>query len=388
MKPVVLHVGKGYWPTLGGMETITRQLAEGAVSKGYEVKVLAFGGAFSRERLNDVEVIRVPTLFTFGRAPVSHLFRRTFLDLVRAADIIHFHYPNPLAELSWLTVPKNERKKKLSICTYQSDPLKPELLLPLYLGLTKRFLKNCSYIVASSEQYRRSSPVLSQFGNRVRVIPLGVETDWGNDITESSREAALDMFSGLPSPRILFSGRFVYYKGLEYLLRAMESVRGVSCVLVGDGPRRDALEKMVRDLGLAERVLFTGHLDDGLYSAVYENVDIFVLPSVFRTEAFGLVALEAMSSGMPIITTELGTATSVYNLDGKTGYVIKPLDIKELADRISTLAFDPELRNKMGTAARNHVRDNYSAEKMSRQYLDLYEKGLRKVLLQGREVVL
>jgi rhamnosyl/mannosyltransferase len=388
MKPVVLHVGKGYWPTLGGMETITRQLAEEAVSKGYEVKILAFGGAFSRERLNGVEVIKVPTLFTFGRAPVSHLFRRTFLGLVRAANIVHFHYPNPLAELSWLTVPKNERKKKLSICTYQSDPLKPELLLPLYLGLTKRFLKNCSHIVASSEQYRVSSPVLSQFGDRVRIIPLGVETDWGSNITESSREAAGNLLSGLPSPRVLFSGRFVYYKGLEYLLRALERVKGVSCVLVGDGPRRKALEKIARDLGLTERVLFTGHLDDGLYSAVYEKADIFVLPSVFRTEAFGLVALEAMNAGMPVITTELGTATSVYNLNGKTGYVIKPFDVKELADRISVLAFDSDLRNKMGTAARNHVRDNYSAKKMSKQYLDLYEDGLRNVFLQGREVVL
>lgn len=380
MKRVILHVGKGYWPNLGGMETITRQLAEGSIQAGFDVKVLAFGARYSRETLNSVEIIRIPVLFRFGRAPISHLFRKIFKELLQNADIVHFHYPNPLAELVWLTISPEQRKEKFCICSYQSDPLRPWVLLPFYKLLTRAFLGSCDSIVASSEQYRLSSSVLEPLGNKVEVIPLGVETERLNGIKDEDRTRMKKMLSGLLSPRILFSGRFVYYKGLEYLLRAVERIKGVSCVLVGDGPQRLKLEKLTGELGISDRVLFTGHLEDGLYNTVFEEADLFALPSVYRTEAFGLVALEAMDAGMPIITTELETATSVYNLDGETGYVVKPFDVKELAERISCLAFDPELRNKMGIAARKHVRKNYSAAKMSEQYQKLYDKGLRSKL--------
>src|SRR6056297_1754316 len=375
MKPLILHVGKGYWPNLGGMETITRQLAEGAVKEGFEVKVLAFGANYSRETLNSVEIIWVPTLFNFGRAPISHLFRRIFNDLLENADIVHFHCPNPLTELVWLTMTPGIRKKKFCVCSYQSDPLKPVLLLPFYKILTRAFLGSCNRIAASSEQYRDSSPLLRGFKDKVRVIPLGVDTTDNLEVSEQNRTKMGNILSGLPSPRILFAGRFVYYKGLEYLLRAVGKVKGISCILIGDGPRRKELEKLAGKLGISERVLFPGHLEESLYRAVFERSDLFVLPSVYRTEAFGLVALEAMAAGMPLITTEIGTATSVYNMDGVTGYVVPPFHVSMLAERIKDLAFNAELRNRMGKNAYDHVRKNYSSEMMIEKYLDLYRYG-------------
>src|SRR6056297_1669708 len=281
MQPIILHVGKGYWPSLGGMETITRQLAEGAVKEGFEVKVLAFGASYSREIINSVEIIRVPTLFNFWRAPISHLFRRVFNDLLENADIVHFHYPNPLAELVWLTMPPGKRKKKFCICSYQSDPLKPKVLLPFYKILTRAFLGSCDRIVASSDQYRLSSPLLRGFKDKVRVIPLGVEYDDFNNVPKQYLIDAENMLSHLPSPRILFTGRFVYYKGLEYLLRAVATVNGVSCILIGDGPQRHGLEKLARELKISHKVFFPGHLEDGLYKAIFQKSDIFALPSVY-----------------------------------------------------------------------------------------------------------
>lgn len=376
MKPEILHIGKGYWPSLGGMETITRQLSEGAVSDGFDVRVLTFGDKHSQESVNSVNVVRVPTLCTFARAPISHIFRRVMMELVTDADIVHFHYPNPLAELTWMTIPSSVRKKKFCVCSYQSDPLRPRVLLPFYTLMTHMFLNQCDSIVASSSAYRDSSPILNPFKDRVRVIPLGVDVKEFKNVGEEDKKRIEEILSDMPSPRILFSGRFVYYKGLEYLLQAMEKVKGVSCILVGDGPCRRNLEKRATQLGISERVLFTGHLEDGLYKAIFGRADLFVLPSVFRTEAFGLVALEAMAAGLPVITTELGTATSVYNREGITGYVVDPFNVPELADRIALLAEDPELRTKMGNHAREHVRKNYSAELMVQRYLDLYRNGL------------
>lgn len=376
MKPVILHIGKGYWPTLGGMETITQQLSEGALSDGFDVRVLAFGTHYSEESVKSVMVVRVPTLCTFGRAPISHMFGRVMRELITDADIVHFHYPNPLAELTWLTIPSSVKKKKFCVCSYQSDPLRPRILLPFYQLLTQMFLKQCDSIVASSSAYKDSSILLRPFKDKITVIPLGVETEKYDTVETKYRKDAEDILSDMPSPRILFSGRFVYYKGLKYLLQAVEKVKGISCILVGDGPCRKDLENMASKLGISDRVLFTGHLEDSLYREIFGQTDLFVLPSVFRTEAFGLVALEAMAAGLPIITTEVGTATSVYNIDGVTGYVVDPCNARELADKIALLTEDPALRTTMGSHAREQVRKNYSAKLMIQKYLDLYRNGL------------
>ena len=148
-------------------------------------------------------------------------------------------------------------------------------------------------------------------------------------------------------------------------------VANASLIIAGDGPLRDSLKMLAQTLGVDGRVLFTGVLSDNAYPALFSAADIFVLPSTHRTEAFGIVALEAMASGLPLITTELGTATSFYNEHGTTGFVVPPGDVKALSQSISILVKNPDSRTRMGRAAKDRQR-KFDVLKMLNAYEAMY----------------
>lgn len=142
---------------------------------------------------------------------------------------------------------------------------------------------------------------------------------------------------------VLFVGRLSYYNGVEYLIEAMQSVNA-KLLIDGDGKSREKLENMTVSLGLEERVKFLGKVSNELLKYCYQICDVFVLPSVEPTEAFGLVQLEAMAYGKPVINTLLPTGVPFVSIDGKTGLTVEPRNSKALADAINKLLSDDELR--------------------------------------------
>ena len=363
----ILHVNKRYAPHIGGVETVVRQLAEGMAARGHTSTVLCMAERASDATHNGVRVVALPIAATIGSAPISSAFVNALKTLAREHDIVHFQFPNPMGEIAWLLTRRYVPGIQ-SVCTYQSDVLRPAALVPAYAILARRFLKSCGAIVTTSPQYRRTSPVLSSLQRAIRIIPLGIDPARFEHISESARFHAEQLVSGLPHPRVLFVGRLVYYKGVETLLRAIALVPGATLIIAGDGPLRKFLGTLTQSLGVDGRVLFTGVLAEDTYPALFTAADMFVLPSTHRTEAFGIVALEAMASGLPLVTTELGTATSFYNEHGATGFVVPPGDVRALAESLSALAGSAELRARMGRAARERVKD-FSLSAM----LDAYE---------------
>ena len=363
----ILYVNKRYAPHIGGIETVVRQLAEGMAARGHTATVLCMAEKASDSMRNGVRVVTIPIAATIGSAPLSFAFVNALKTLALEHDIVHFQFPNPMGEIAWLLVRRYVPNVK-TICTYQSDVLRPAVLVPAYTILARRFLAACDTVVATSPNYVRTSPVLSGLGRRIPIIPLGIDPARFERIPEEALAAAERIVSRLPHPRILFVGRLVYYKGVDTLLKAIAPVSGASLVIAGDGPLRNSLEALAHSLGVGSRVLFTGSLAEDIYPALFATADIFVLPSTHRTEAFGIVALEAMASGLPLVTTELGTATSFYNEHGATGFVVPPGDVRALAESLSALAGSAELRARMGRAARERVKD-FSLSAM----LDAYE---------------
>lgn len=373
----VLVLAKAYYPHLGGVETIARTLAEGAAGRGFHITVLCFGNGPEQETLNGVDIRRVRPFIHLGSAPLSAAYFARFRQLAEHADIVHVHSPNPAGELAWLFAPRRLKDRLASLCTYQSDPVRPRLFAPPYIAMLKSFLARCSRIAVSTPNLLQSSKALVNVRERAVVVHLGVKTElWQQHTVEETPQQPTSLADGLPGPLGLFVGRMVYYKGVDVLLRAAAAVPGISLLLVGDGPLRPALERLAAELGITRRVRFAHHLDETSYPAIYRNADFFVLPSVSPTEAFGLTLVEAMAAGLPAISTELGTGTSYVNLHGETGFVVPPHDPAALAGAINALIVDKKRSALMGKNAALRAKTLFGEKEMITTYIDLYNELL------------
>jgi rhamnosyl/mannosyltransferase len=173
-------------------------------------------------------------------------------------------------------------------------------------------------------------------------------------------------------PTLLFVGRLVEYKGVDVLLRAVAGLDGVRAILVGDGPRRDSLKELASDLGLAGRVMFEGEVSDERMSELYAMCDLFVLPSVTRAEAFGVVQLEAMAAGKAVVSTAVPTGVPWVNQHERTGLIVPPGEVPALRAAIQRLLGDRALRERMGREGRARVARDFTPARMIQQMLALY----------------
>ena len=173
--------------------------------------------------------------------------------------------------------------------------------------------------------------------------------------------------------RIIVSvGRLVYYKGFEYLIRAMTEVQG-KLLIIGDGPLRNRLRELVSELGLGDRVHFLGRVSHETLVACYHSSVAFVLPSVARSEAFGIVQIEAMAAGIPVVNTQLDSGVPFVSVHEKTGLTVPPGDPHALAGAINRLLADKNLAESLGKAAGQRARQEFSLQTMVSKTLALYE---------------
>ena len=173
---------------------------------------------------------------------------------------------------------------------------------------------------------------------------------------------------------VLFVGRLRYYKGLDVLIRAAEHL-DVTVLLVGSGSEEPALRRLTSELGLADRVRFVGAVPEADLPAYYHAADLFVLPSVYRSESFGIAMLEAQTCGVPTLSTELGTATSVVNRHGESGLVVEAGSVEALAGALRTLLDDPSRRQQMGQRARE-LAGRFTAARMVAATRQVYDEVL------------
>lgn len=363
----VLHVYKDYYPVVGGIENYIRILARGTVPRGLEVTVLVTnpGRRTEIEELDGVKIVKAGRLAAPASTPIS----LALLSWIRhlEADITHLHFPYPWGEMAHLIFGHSRR----TIVTYQSDIVRQRGLLRLYRPFLTRVLRRAHRIIATSPQYLQSSPYLSQVADKCAVIPMGIELE---RFREPRREQVRELRNKYKPPLLLFVGILRYYKGLEYLITALRDV-SATLLVVGSGPMAEQWQNLAVRLGLADRVFFLGqHVED--LPAYYQACDLFVLPSSHRSEAFGLVQVEAMACGKAVICTELGTGTSFVNVDGETGLVVAPRDPQALAGGINRLLSDDGLRTRMGEKARQRAVREFSHELMIERVLELYDRVL------------
>jgi glycosyltransferase involved in cell wall biosynthesis len=367
------------------METFMGHLLPALASEGVEVRALVHAhgqGSASPPEGNlepGVQVIRAPA---FGRplyAPVSPQFplwlRRSICDF--RPELLHLHVPDTSAFWALLLA---GAKRIPWVIQWQSDVAASRhdrRLGPayrLYRPLERRLLAHSRCIVASSPSYLASSTTLAPWRECCRVIPLGLDSE------RLARPSPADMHRaaqqwGVQRGRVLAVGRLTYYKGHEHLVRAAALAPGLRVLIVGDGERGPALRELIARLGLERRVTLLGHLPEAELAALMADCDCLCLPSIERTESFGMVLLEAMSWGRAVVASDVpGSGMGWVVQDGRTGLLTRPGDAEGLAAALQRLAEDAQLRARLGAAGQARFRNCFSIDVIARQFRDLYRE--------------
>jgi rhamnosyl/mannosyltransferase len=343
-------------------------LAEFQVTKGFDVTVLVCsrnGVRTYEEKLNGVKVIRAGRVCTAASMPIS--FSQPWLLAKLKPDIVHIQSPYPLGELSNYLL----SNRCPTVISYQADIVRQRRLLSVYRPFLRKILSRADRVIATSEKYLDTSIWLRRIRNKCVVIPIGIELE--------KFSAPVEYGERRNGPfRILFVGRLTYYKGLHSLIRAVHLIPDASLTVAGQGPYYSQWKELVLKLGIDKRVDFLGHVDDSHLVELYKNSDVFVLPSNARSEAFGIVLIEAMASSLACITTEIDSGNSWIVEDGVTGLVVPPGDPVALASALKKLKDNPQLRLMMGKAGRRRAEENFHLRDMASRITSVYEQLLAR----------
>jgi glycosyltransferase involved in cell wall biosynthesis len=367
----VLHVGKFYPPAPGGMEKMVQLLCEGE-RPGVDSQVLAANTSARtvREAWRGVPVTRIASFGSIGSVGICPGF--PFALASAARDVTVLHEPNPVALVSDCVTFSHGPL----VVWFHSEVVRPQWKYELlYRPFLRRVLSRASRIVVSSPRLAEYARELSDFRHKCVVIPFGLDTSHLAE-TPAIADRAAAIAREFPGPRVLFVGRLVPYKGVDVLIDAMASVQA-TCLIVGDGPLRGSLESHAASRGVSSRVRFLGGVSDADLAAHLHACDLFVLPSVTRQETFGVVQLEAMACGRPVVSTDLETGVPWVNQHETTGLVVRPGDATALAAALTRLSGDPALRERFGAAGRARVASQFTVEAMTRATTALYEEVVR-----------
>jgi len=359
----VLHVGKFYPPHMGGIETHLQTIC-GGLRKSVDVQVIVANDdrTVANEVVDEVQVVRVPTWLTLASTPLAP----AMIAKLRAyrGDILHLHFPNPMAVMAYLA----SGYRGPVVVTYHSDMVRQKTLGPLFEPFLHAALRRSSAIITTSPNYLETSRILRRYRERCHVIPLGISIQ---DFEHCEPSAAAAIRQQYGDRLIVGVGRLVYYKGFEYLIRAMARVPG-KLLLIGQGPLRAELGALASELGVADRVVFLGKVDHHRLVACYHAAQVFAFPSIARSEAFGIAQIEAMAAGLPVVNTSLDSGVPFVSLHHQTGLTVQPGNSEQLADAINNLLDHPDLRGSFGQAARQRAKLEFDLRTMVDRTLSLY----------------
>lgn len=372
----IVHTNKAYAPLVGGIETAVTLLAEGLSRvNGIENEVLVCNHRRSfrslRRTINGVPVTYVPSWGSVASLPISPSYPLSLSGL--KGDILHLHVPFPLADLSILTFPGILKNFSHVVLSWYGEIVRQRWAMPLYGPMIHRVLRRAERILVSAPGLIDVSEYLPHYRDRCEVIPLGLNLDWTSR-PEGRIGRVREIRAGCRTPLILFVGRLVYYKGLSYLVEAMSMVREASLVVIGSGPLRGRLMADIARFGLQDRIRVFPQVPEEELHAFYEACDLLVLPSTEPSESFGLVQVEAMACGKPVVSTRIGTGVPFVNQDGITGLTVPPRDAAALGGALEKLAANPDLRGVFGQNARERAFREFTAEKMVARTINVYER--------------
>lgn len=372
----VLQINKFWGADRGGVEAVLSAYAEGLTSLGYPVEVLACR-PWSDPILDGSPAPPVPRIDlcelpapVVASMPCHPGFPARMSRLMESAGIVHFHIPFPLAEATALTMPKRTHW----VATFHAEVTRhPVWIRQIYRAVLQRFLARMDRIIVSSPNMA-GIPLLQPYAKRVEVIPFGCDVNL-LQAPPALPEGSLPARCGRPI--VLFAGRLVAYKGVDVLLHALPGL-DVDAWILGDGPERPRLERLAHRLGLEDRVQFLGYRPRDQLRAAMHRASLLVFPSVSRAEAFGVVQIEALASGLPVINTFLPTGVNFVSPHGVTGWTVPPGDPAALHAAIHALLQDHVLRQHFATEAHLRATRLFDLRLQTSRLHELYQDVLEQ----------
>lgn len=398
----ILQLGK-FYPVLGGVEKVMFDLTVGLSEKGLSEVGLSKEG-LSKEGLSEAglseeglseegvecdmmcagsdgrgtEVIRLNphgrilchrTLIEAAKTTIAPSMVTRLRRIAKDYDIIHIHHPDPMAAMAL----RLSGYKGKVVLHWHSDILSQKALLRFYLPIQNWLIKRADTIVGTTPVYLAESPYLQGVQEKCRCIPIGIEPV----ISDSAREQEIrNEYSGR---RIIFSlGMSVEYKGYRYLIEAAKYLDDSFMILIGGGgPLRESLQREIDELGVERRVKLLGKVPQEDLASYYGACELFCMSSVMKTEAFGIVQIEAMSAGRPVVATKIPeSGVSWVNEDGVSGINVAPRDSKAIAEAIRTITDNEATWKKFSAGAAKRFAENFTKEKMISRCLNIYAETL------------
>ena len=385
----ICHLGKFYRPALGGMESHVHTLAHAQVNLGAEVTVVCVNHvdrlgrdvtwsplATTRtveEWDGPVRLIRMGRRASLARFSVCPDLPRLIATLTcSGVDVLHVHVPNPTMLLSLAMVCPNVPL----IVTYQSDVIRQRFLGKLIRPLEHFIYSRSARILCSSPSYPSGSNLLQQYQTKLSLLPLGIDLAPYLQPSAAALSFARELRAKHGRPLWLAVGRLVYYKGLHNAIEALEQVPG-KLLIIGEGPFEHDLRQLARKVGVVDRVIWAHRVSDEELAGAYHAATALWFPSNARSESFGLVQVEAMASGCPVINTAIPASGVPWVCQHEhSGLTIPVNDAQALAHAAKRLLSEPGLRGRLSSQARSRACQEFDHTIMAERSLAIYRSVL------------
>ena len=356
----VLQLGK-FYPILGGVEKVMWELTEGIGRAGVDCDMLCACKTPQVITINEhSRCICVKALFKAAATMISPAMIVFLRRHCAEYDIIHIHHPDPMAALAL----RLSGYKGKVVLHWHSDIIKQRFLLFFYLSLQTWVVERSDVIIGTSPVYVKESPFLQRVQEKLACVPIGIDP--------------LPQVSVEPSDyKTVFSlGRLVGYKGYEYLVEAAKYLPdNYRVVIGGEGPLRKKLQAQISAEGLDGKVSLPGRIPQEDLPRMFAACSVFCLSSIWKTEAFAIVQIEAMSCGRPVVATRIpGSGVPWVNEHGFSGLNVDPGSARQLADAILEITADPETYRRYCGNAVERYRTMFTKKAMIDKCLDIYNK--------------
>ena len=372
----ILQLGKFYPPSIGGIQLVMYDITETInKNKDIECDVLCSNDVnlYTEEVINNYRVFRTKTFGTYFATSATPQMIFKLRNIISEYDIIHLHLPDPMANLALFFA--NTKNKKV-ILHWHSDIIKQKYLLKLYEPLQKWLMKRADKIIATTPKYIKESKYLQNFESKCVSIPIGID----RDKLKSSIDLVNNIKDKYKNKKIIFSlGRCVYYKGFEYLIDSAKYLTDEYMILIGgNGPLKENLQNKIIKNGLENKVKLLGRVEDDVLGSYYEACDIYCLPSIVKSEAFGIVQIEAMSFSKPIVATKIdGSGVDWVNKNHVSGINVNPKDSKGLAIAFNKLMSNNDIYKKYSEGSKNRFTKLFDRDTMANSIFNLYKEILK-----------
>lgn len=353
----IVQVYKHAYPDIGGIEADISQIFDCLPNDSFEKEILCCSNKYKSETIDNVKFTRCPYLFQFAANTISPEF---ILRLSQVkTDVLHYHMPFIFAVVChYLAKPKYKKM----IISYHGGIYGYDKYMKYFNKLYEKFYTEADLIHVYTENLLDTDPILEQNRHKAAIIPYAVKIDENFKIKNRNNKIK----------QLLCMGRLVHWKGIQNVLAAMKNVDNANLNIVGDGPYRKDLEYFIKNNHLESKVKMLGKItDQNQKEEIFKNTDIFVFPSIRKSESFGQVQIQAMQYEIPVINTNLGTGVNYISLHNETGLTVEPNNIEQLTDAINKLVQNHELRQQLGKNARNRVKELFDIEKIKDKYIKM-----------------